>query len=109
MIPSTECVLLELITQKCLSHSQLQEQHFQFRQIELTDNDEWDPESVDLTQGMNGKISVVDCKKHFVMNCESDVMLPSVLEALMLSTWSIQAVYWNAKGVIYETRNHMIS
>jgi hypothetical protein len=36
--------------------------HFQFRQIELTDDDEWKPESVDLSQGVDRKISMVDRK-----------------------------------------------
>jgi hypothetical protein len=83
--------------------------HFQFRQIELSDEDEWKPESVDLSQGVDRKISMVNRKRQFETNCESDVMLMSVSEALTLNTQSIQAIDRGAKGVVSESRHHAIT
>jgi hypothetical protein len=74
-----------------------------------TDEDEWKPESVDLSQGVDRKISMINRKRQFSTNCESDVMLMSVLEALTLNTQSIQAIDREAKGVVLETRHHAIT
>jgi hypothetical protein len=75
----------------------------------LTDDDEWKPERVDLSQGVNRKISMVDQKWQFVTNCESDVILMSVSEALTLNTQSIQAIDRRTKGVVLEARHHVIT
>jgi hypothetical protein len=83
--------------------------HFQFWQIELTDDDEWKPESVDLSQGLDRKISMVNWMRQFVTNCESDEMLMRVSEALTLNTQSIQAMDRGAKGVVLESRHHAIT
>jgi hypothetical protein len=72
-------------------------EHFQFRQIELTDEDEWKPERFDLSQGVERKISMVNRMRQLATNCESDVMLMSVSEALTLNTQSIQAIDRGAK------------
>jgi hypothetical protein len=75
----------------------------------LTDDSEWDPESIDLGQGKERKISVVDCEKGLVANCESDMMLSSVSEALTFSTQSIRAVNRKTKGVVSEKRHNSIT
>jgi hypothetical protein len=75
----------------------------------LTDDFEWDPESVDLGQGKGQKLNAVDSVKGFVANCESDMMLSSVSEALTLNTQSIWAVNRKTKRVVSEKRHNAIT